>query len=91
MGIAGSKLTSTRLRVALRMSAVVVSFPVIVLVLVCAALLHPVASVRSKFHPSLRLWMSVLDWVKGIPIGYTYWEQYQAPMMLDEIAVHHDD
>ncbi len=39
----------------------------------------------------LRLWMSVLDWMKGIPIGYTYWVQYQAPAMLDEIAVHHDE
>jgi len=35
--------------------------------------------------------MSVLDWIKGIPVGYSYWEQYEAPTMLDEIAVHHDE
>ena len=91
MGIARSKFRSPRLRKALRMFAVALTFPAIVLVIVCATLLHPIASLRSKFHTPLRLWMSVLDWVKGIPIGYTYWEQYQAPMMLDEIAVHHDD
>jgi hypothetical protein len=33
----------------------------------------------------------VMDWVKGIPMGYTYWVQYHAPSMLDEIAVHHDE
>ena len=91
MGIVRIKLSSPRLRIAFRMFAVAVSFPVIVLVILCATLLHPIASLRSNFHTSLRLWMSVLDWVKGIPIGYTYWEQYQAPLMLDEIVVHHDD
>lgn len=40
---------------------------------------------------ALRLWMSVMDWVKGIPVGYSYWEQYEAPVMLDEIVVHHDE
>jgi hypothetical protein len=24
-------------------------------------------------------------------VGYSYWEQYQAPVMLDEIVVHHDE
>jgi hypothetical protein len=24
-------------------------------------------------------------------VGYSYWEQYEAPIMLDEIAVHHDE
>ena len=28
---------------------------------------------------------------QGIPVGYSYWEQYQAPSMLDEIEVHHDE
>ncbi len=73
------------------MFGVAVMLPAIVLVIVCATLFSPIASARGKLHTSLRLWMSVLDWVKGIPIGYTYWEQYQAPAMLDEIAVHHDE
>lgn len=91
MGIARFKPISYRLRFALRMIAVVVMFPVIALVILCATLYHPLASVRGKFHTTLRLWMSVLDWTKSIPIGYTYWVQYQAPAMLDEIAVHHDE
>ncbi len=37
------------------------------------------------------LWMNVCDWVKGIPVGYSYWEQYEAPVMLDQIVVHHDE
>jgi hypothetical protein len=73
------------------MLAVAVCFPVIVLVIACTTLLHPIASLKTKFHSSVRLWMSVMDWVKGVPIGYTYWVQYEAPSMLDEIAVHHDD
>ena len=91
MGTVRTKLSTPRLNKALRMFGVAVMLPVIVLAILCATLLHPIASVRGKFHTSLRLWMSVLDWVKGIPIGYTYWEQYQAPAMLDEIAVHHDE
>ena len=91
MGIARPKFSTPRLRFTLRLFAVAVSFPVIVLVILCATLFHPVASARGKFHTSLRLWMSVTDWIKGIPIGYTYWVQYQAPVMLDEIAVHHDE
>jgi hypothetical protein len=91
VGIARFKPNAYRLRFALRMIAVAVSFPVIVLVIVCATLFHPIASVKGKFHASLRLWMSVLDWMKGIPIGYTYWVQYQAPAMVDEIAVLHDE
>jgi hypothetical protein len=80
-----------RLRLALRLLAVAVCFPVIVLVIACTTLLHPIASLKSRFHTSLRLWMSVMDWVKGVPIGYSYWVQYEAPSMLDEIVVHHDD
>jgi hypothetical protein len=80
-----------RLTYYLRLIAVAVSLPAILLVIVCATLLHPVTSVKTKFHTSLRIWMSVMDWVKGIPIGYTYWVQYHAPSMLDEIAVHHDE
>ena len=91
VGIVLSKLSTPRLLTALRMIVVAVMFPAIVLGILCATLFHPVASVRGKFHTSLRLWMSVLDWVKGIPIGYTYWVSFQAPAMLDEIAVHHDE
>ncbi|HEY4930195.1 MAG TPA: hypothetical protein VII23_01380 [Terriglobales bacterium] len=91
MGNAGSKVSMHRLTFSLRLIAVVVSLPVIVLVIASAILLHPIASFKSKFHTSLRIWMSVMDWVKGIPMGYTYWVQYQAPSMLDEIAVHHDE
>ena len=91
MGTARSKPSMYRLQYALRTFAVAVMFPAIVLVILCATLFHPIASVRGKFHTSLRLWMSVLDWVKGIPIGYTYWVSFQAPAMLDEIAVHHDE
>jgi len=91
VGIANPEFSMPRFRFALRCTAVVVAFPVIAMVILCATLLHPINSVRTKFHTSLRLWMSVLDWVKEIPIGYTYWVQYQAPMMLDEIVVHHDD
>ena len=91
MGNARSRVNMHRLTYTLRLLAVVVSFPVIVLVIAVATLLHPIASVKTRFHTSLRIWMSVMDWVKGIPIGYTYWVQYHAPSMLDEIAVHHDE
>ena len=91
VGTAQTQASMQRLRSALRVFAVAVSFPVIVLVIACTILLHPITSVRSRFRSSLRLWMSVMDWVKGIPIGYTYWVQYHAPSMLDEIEVHHDD
>ena len=91
MGNAQSNLSMHRLTLSLRLLAVVVSFPVIVLVIAGAILLHPIASLKTKFRTSLRIWMSVMDWVKGIPMGYTYWVQYHAPGMLDEIAVHHDE
>jgi len=91
VGNARSRVNMHRLTYTLRLLAVVVSFPVIVLVIAVATLLHPIASVKTRFHTSLRIWMSVVDWVKGIPIGYTYWVQYHAPSMLDEIAVHHDE
>jgi len=91
VGNAQSKVDMLRLTCTLRLCAVVVSFPVIGLVIACATLLHPITSLKTKFHTSLRLWMSVMDWIEGIPIGYTYWVQYHAPAMLDEIAVHPDE
>jgi len=75
----------------LRLLAVAVAFPVIVVCITVATLVHPIAAIRSRFRQTLRQWMGVVDWIKGIPVGYSYWEQYQAPTMLDEIAVHHDE
>jgi hypothetical protein len=91
VGIARFKRRMPRLRITLRTTAVVVAMPVILLVILGAILLHPVVAIRTRFHPALRLWMNVVDWMRGIPIGYTYWVQYQAPVMLDEIVVHHDE
>ena len=75
----------------LRVLVVVVVFPIILAYVLVEMVVHPLATVRKGFHTPLRVWMGVVDWTKGIPVGYSYWEQYQAPSMLDEIAVHHDD
>ena len=90
MGIARPKFRTPRLSHTLRMFAVAVSFPAIVLVILCATLLHPITPPKSRYHTALRLWLNVLDWIRDIPIGYTYWVRYQAPEMLDQIVVHHD-
>ncbi len=50
--------------------------------------LHPEDTFRRPL--ALRLLMNASDWVQGLPVGYSYWECYQAPAMLDEIAVHHE-
>ena len=85
VGNAQSKVNMLRLTYTLRLCAVVVSFPVIVLVIACATLLHPITSFKTKFHTSLRLWMSVMDWIEGIPIGYTDWVEYHVSLpTLDE-------
>ena len=81
----------SRYRFVLRYTAVVLAFPAIALVIAGAVLLHPVNAVRTNFRVALRLWLNVMDWVKEIPIGYTFWVRYQAPLMLDAIEVHHDD
>jgi len=80
-----------RLYFILRLLAAALLSPVIAVYIAFATLLHPVAAFRNRFRTALRLWMSVLDWIKGVPVGYSYWEQYEAPTMLDEIAVHHDE
>ena len=80
-----------RLYFVLRLLAIAVAFPFLVLYMIVVAMAHPVASFRGRLRIPLRIWMSVLDWARGIPVGYSYWEQYEAPSMLDEIAVHHDD
>ncbi|HUI83892.1 MAG TPA: hypothetical protein VL240_06700 [Candidatus Binatia bacterium] len=87
-----------RLYFCLRLIAVAVAVPAILVYIAMATVAHaiirtstPVRASRSSRRVPLRIWMSVLDWAKGIPVGYSYWEQYEAPIMLDEIAVHHDD
>ena len=80
-----------RLHVYLRLLAVALAFPAIVVYIAAATLVHPIAAFRNRFRTALRIWMSVVDWIKGIPLGYSYWVQYEAPTMLDEIAVHHDE
>ncbi|MGO9515558.1 MAG: hypothetical protein ACLPND_00785 [Candidatus Korobacteraceae bacterium] len=80
-----------RLRLYLRILVVALAFPAIFVFICVATLVHPIAAFRNHLRTALRLWMSVLDWIKGIPVGYSYWEQYEAPTMLDEIAVHHDE
>lgn len=79
----------SRLSLGLRVAAVVVVSPILLLGLVITCLLHPIESLHHPLQRPLRMWMSVTDWVNGIPVGYSYWERYQAPAMLDEIAVHH--
>jgi hypothetical protein len=86
----------SRLYFCLRLSAIAVAFPAIVLYIAGATLAQAVGSRGRRSRASslrvpLRIWLSVMDWTKGIPVGYTYWVQYEAPVMLDEIAVHHDE
>jgi hypothetical protein len=87
-----------RLYLCLRVLAVAVAFPAIALYIVVATLIRALGSLgggssatRSSLRLPLRIWMGVLDWTRGIPVGYSYWEQYEAPVMLDEIVVHHDE
>jgi hypothetical protein len=83
-----------RLYLCLRLLVVAVASPVIAIYVLVAAAIRYVAPSRRgarRTREILRLWMSVGDWVKGIPVGYSYWVQYQAPVMLDEIVVHHDE
>jgi hypothetical protein len=83
--------TMPRLYFFLRLLAIAVAFPAILLYMLVATALHPVAAIYGRLRTPLRVWMGVLDWARGIPVGYSYWEQYEAPSMLDEIVVHHDD
>lgn len=87
-----------RLYFCLRVFAVAVAFPAIALYILVATLIHALSSLGGGLRSScsslrlpLRIWMGVLDWTRGIPVGYSYWEQYEAPVMLDEIVVHHDE
>jgi hypothetical protein len=78
-----------RLLFCLRLLTAVAVFPILMVLLAAATLLHPVTWWRNQ--APLRYGMWLLDWIKGMPLGYSYWEQYQAPAMLDEIAVHHEE
>ena len=80
-----------RLQLHARLLAVVLASPAILVYLAVVALAGLVGSASARSWTPLRSWMSVMDWVKGIPVGYSYWEQFEAPSMVDEIAVHHDD
>ncbi len=80
-----------RLVCTLRLLAAIVVSPILLLGVIIASLLHPVDTVRRPLQRPLRLLMNASDWVKGMPVGYSYWERYQAPAMLDEIVVHHED
>ena len=89
----------SRLHFSLRLVAIAIAFPAIALYIAAATLAQAFASLRhrsqspraSSLRVPLRIWLSVMDWSRGIPVGYSYWEQYEAPVMLDEIAVHHDE
>ena len=81
----------SRLYFCLRLVAVAVAFPAILLYILAVTLVRSIRAFRSGLRTPLRVWMGVLDWAKGIPVGYSYWEQYEAPIMLDEIVVHHDE
>jgi len=80
-----------RLYLYLRLLTVVLASPAVAVYIAAATLAHPILAIRNRCRTALRLWMSVLDWIRGIPVGYSYWERYEAPIMLDEIAVHHDE
>jgi hypothetical protein len=75
----------------LRLLAVALAFPAILLYMLGATVVQSLNRIGIGLRTPLRIWMSVLDWAKGIPVGYSYWEQYEAPIMLDEIVVHHDE
>lgn len=79
------------LYVSLRFFAVALTSPIILLCVVAVAILHPADCIRGHFRAPLRIWLGVLDWVQDNPVGYTFWERYEAPVMLDEIAVHHEE
>jgi hypothetical protein len=80
-----------RLYFCLRLLAIALALPAILIYMLGATVVRSIAGSRSGLRTPLRIWMSVLDWAKGIPVGYSYWEQYEAPIMLDEIVVHHDE
>ncbi len=81
----------SRLHFCLRLLAVAVAVPAILLYILAATLVRSIRDFRNGLRTPLRVWMGLLDWARGIPVGYSYWEHYEAPVMLDEIVVHHDE
>lgn len=81
----------SRISLVLRIVAAALASPILVLGLVITCLLHPIDTVRHPVQRLLRMWMSVTDWVRNIPVGFSYWERYEAPAMFDEIVVHHHE
>jgi hypothetical protein len=81
----------SRLYSCLRLLAVALAFPAILIYMLGATVVRSFAGIQGGLRTPLRIWMNVLDWAKGVPVGYSYWEQYEAPIMLDEIVVHHDE
>lgn len=75
----------------LRLLALAAAFPALLLYILVVTAVRCLRSFRSGLRTPLRVWMGAYDWAKGIPVGYSYWEQYEAPSMLDEIEVHHDE
>ncbi|HLI63170.1 MAG TPA: hypothetical protein VKV05_07200 [Terriglobales bacterium] len=75
----------------LRLLVLAVASPAILFYMLVTTAVRCRKSFRSGLRTPLRVWMGALDWAKGIPVGYSYWEQYEAPSMLDEIEVHHDE
>jgi hypothetical protein len=80
-----------RLYFCLRVMAIAAAFPAILLYMLAVTLVRCIANFPSGLRTPLRVWLGITDWARGIPVGYSYWEQYEAPIMLDEIAVHHDE
>ena len=80
-----------RLMYTLRLLAVIVFSPILLVGVILACLVHPGETCRRPLQRPRRVLMNISDWVRALPIGYSYWERYQAPAMLDEIAVHHED
>ena len=81
----------SRLYRILRLLAIAIASPVLLICVVLATVLSPMYTLRSWLHTPLRLWMNIVDWVNGTPVGYSYWVRYLAPVMLDEIVVHHHE
>jgi hypothetical protein len=81
----------SRLHFCLRLLAVAVAFPAILLYILAATLVRSIREFRSGLRTPLAGVDGSARLGKGIPVGYSYWEHYEAPVMLDEIVVHHDE
>ena len=59
----------SRLHFCLRLFAVAVAFPAILLYILAATLVRSISDYRSGLRTPLRIWMGVLDWAKRNPRG----------------------